>query len=399
MNKIIKSRTINILFISSQNNYFNDNNSSFPRMYENLKFFKQHKNFNVFVLQSTLERKFEKERLKGEIITYYYKGVKFLRNKFIIFLDFNPFYINKALMIIKKHNIDLIHIDYVFGINIINLLTKIPISYNAFNVEYVFADQVGKFYFKIPKIFRNLYLTYIYLLEKLALKSVKNVNAISFYDKEKFSEIYKISKEKIIVNFTGYISEIYNNPVDKAVARSKLNVEQDKFILIYHGSYLSKSDSEAVNIIRTKIAPSIKDREILILIAGKDFPEFEDSENLKFLGYVEDIRYFLYSADIAIVPIFRGSGIRIKILDYLSACIPVISTRKGAEGHLLQNGIHGCIIDKSIDDLIEKIYFLKNNPKIISVFKNNINKLLKEKYNWKKNSKIIEKRYKEIVKE
>ena len=387
-----KNRKYNILFISPHYNYFVPNNSSFHRMYQNLIFLHNNANFNVIVLQPSRERKMENHDLKKNINCYYYKELSFLGNLFQIFNDFNPFFIVDVIKILKKHCIDLIHVDFLFGISILKLITKTPISYNTHNIEYIYAEQIGKNYNKIPKFLRELYLKFIYFLERLAIKSVANINAISYIDKKKFIKIYSIPSEKIIVNYMGYIKNIYNNPIEQKFARDELKVDKNKFIIIFHDSYSNKED---INILRYKIAPRIKDNDILFLIAGK-MPRFEDTENLKFLGFLSDLKKYLYCADVGIAINLKGSGIRIKILDYLSACIPIISTKKGAEGHLIENGKHGYIIN-NVEEITNKILELKNNPMKVKQFKSNIRELLNKKYNIKENLKIVEKKYLEIL--
>ncbi|MFX0142398.1 MAG: glycosyltransferase, partial [Candidatus Hodarchaeota archaeon] len=301
-------------------------------MYQNLIYFHNHRDFNVIVLQSDRERKEENTILKKNIKCYYFKPMKILGNNFIPSLDFNPFFISKVIKIIKKHRIDLIHVDFCFGINILRFITKIPISYNAYNVEGIYWKEIAKNYYKIPIFLRSLYAHFIYLLEKYAIKLVKNINAFSYDDKKKFIEIYNIPEEKIFVNNMGYKKEIFNNPIKQEKAREKLKVDKNKFIVIFHGSYyINFPNREAIKIIKEQISPRIKDNEILFLIAGEK-PPFKNKKNLKFLGFLDDLRYLLYAADIAIVPIFRGSGVRIKMIDYLSAKLPMISTEQAKLG-------------------------------------------------------------------
>ena len=50
------------------------------------------------------------------------------------------------------------------------------------------------------------------------------------------------------------------------------------------------------------------------------------------LGEVDDAREFLASKAIMIVPLFSGSGIRVKIIEGMAAGKTIISTAIGAEG-------------------------------------------------------------------
>jgi glycosyltransferase involved in cell wall biosynthesis len=78
------------------------------------------------------------------------------------------------------------------------------------------------------------------------------------------------------------------------------------------------------------------------------------------------------------VPIFSGSGIRIKILEAMAIGIAVISTQKGAQGIPYKNG-HDIIIANSAEDFYKYICLLtKNREMAIKIGKNG--KRLIEKY-------------------
>ncbi len=256
-----------------------------------------------------------------------------------------------------------------------------------------------KVYKKIPVFLRYLYTKYIYIIEKIAINFANNINAISDYDRKNFIKLYNLHSEKIIVSGMGYKSEIFNDQVDQNIARKRLKIEKDKFVVIFHGHYHNNiANVEAINIIRKKIAPELTDPEILIVIAG-NMPKFKNTENLKFIRFVKDLKTFLYAADVALVPVFKGSGVRIKIIDYLSALIPIITTKQGAMGLNIKDEIHGYIVSnkKPVESLIKKIYVLKNNKTKLIEFKNNILNLIRQDYEWKEILIKLEKRYRGLI--
>lgn len=175
-----------ILFISSDDNYFVKDHPSHLRMYSNLIFFYKHKDFRVIVLQNDRNRHKEDKSLKKNITCYYYKELRIFNNSFVHFLDFNPFYISRVIKILKKHRIDLIHVEFPYGIIILRFLTKTPISYNTHNVETIYWKYIAKNYYKIPRFLRAFYAKFIYLLEKGAIKFATNINACSLEDKKEF---------------------------------------------------------------------------------------------------------------------------------------------------------------------------------------------------------------------
>ncbi len=73
---------------------------------------------------------------------------------------------------------------------------------------------------------------------------------------------------------------------------------------------------------------------VRLLVAGRGGHKLQHVtyKGILWLGEVEDSRSFLHQVDALIVPLFAGSGTRVKILEALSMGIPVISTSLGAAG-------------------------------------------------------------------
>lgn len=62
-------------------------------------------------------------------------------------------------------------------------------------------------------------------------------------------------------------------------------------------------------------------------------------------GRVPDVRPHIAAADVVVVPILSGSGVRYKIMEACAAGKAVVSTRKGAEGLGLQHGRDALLAD------------------------------------------------------
>ena len=63
-------------------------------------------------------------------------------------------------------------------------------------------------------------------------------------------------------------------------------------------------------------------------------------------GKVDNVESYIQNKEILFVPLFSGSGIRIKILEAMAHGIPVVSTSKGAQGIPYTNGENILIADK-----------------------------------------------------
>jgi glycosyltransferase involved in cell wall biosynthesis len=63
------------------------------------------------------------------------------------------------------------------------------------------------------------------------------------------------------------------------------------------------------------------------------------------VGTVPDVQPWLARATVVVVPLRSGSGTRFKILEAFAAGRPVVSTRIGAEGLAVEDGIHLLLAD------------------------------------------------------
>lgn len=81
--------------------------------------------------------------------------------------------------------------------------------------------------------------------------------------------------------------------------------------------------------------------ELRFYLAGREMPDWINHlkmKNVEVLGEVDDALDFIQSKAIEIVPLFSGSGIRIKIIEGMAMGKAVVSTSIGAEGINVENG-------------------------------------------------------------
>ncbi|MGZ4882134.1 MAG: glycosyltransferase, partial [Halobacteriota archaeon] len=131
------------------------------------------------------------------------------------------------------------------------------------------------------------------------------------------------------------------------------------------------------------------------VIAGPEVPQCE-FENVRCLGFVEDLYALLKRADIAVVPLKRGGGTRLKILDYFAAGLPVVTTRKGIEGIEAQDKVHALIVDDT-EDLIGALRYLIGHPEERERISTNALELVKNQYDWDIIGEALNQRYVEFI--
>ena len=108
-------------------------------------------------------------------------------------------------------------------------------------------------------------------------------------------------------------------------------------------------------------------------IAGKNTPEdllvYQDEQTL-ILGEVENAYNFIEDNGIMIVPLFSGSGVRIKIIEGMAQRKCILSTPIGAEGLYEKNDEH-ILIASGKEDFISKMESLISKPEIVDEIGNN----------------------------
>jgi glycosyltransferase involved in cell wall biosynthesis len=102
-------------------------------------------------------------------------------------------------------------------------------------------------------------------------------------------------------------------------------------------------------------------------LAGRNAPKHFGSQvsapGVVYHGEIEDAAAFIREHPIFIVPVFSGSGMRIKLLDYLSAGRATVTTTIGAEGIPVSDGRDTFITDEP-DKFARHIITLAGNPEL-----------------------------------
>lgn len=110
--------------------------------------------------------------------------------------------------------------------------------------------------------------------------------------------------------------------------------------ILFTGLYGYPPNAEAVHFLIEQVIPQLHQlRPNLRLIITGGGPLTHESWLIN-TGIVSrrELNAILHACRIGLAPIFKGSGTRLKILEYMAAGLPVVTTRKGAEGLNLENG-------------------------------------------------------------
>lgn len=299
-------------------------------------------------------------------------------------------YIKKVKKLADDADIVIFSHPYLFVLkNWVDLNEKI-IVYESHNVEYLLKkDYAGIRYSQ--KVFD---------IEKEAAERSDLVFTTSDEDKEHLMLLYGIARNKILVTPNGVdASKIELISLEEKKQLKKEVGLSDHRTILFIGSW-HPPNLEALKFILDEITSKLSDCVFLVIGSIKHYymHEYEDfPKNVLAFGVVdEDEKYELYKlADLAINPMFSGSGTNLKMLDYMSAGIPTISTPTGARGLDIENGIHALICTE--DQMREKIIELMNTETLRNRLRLNARKLVESRYSWDKIAASIIAKLKEIA--
>ena len=202
-------------------------------------------------------------------------------------------------------------------------------------------------------------LRYYPIAEKLKIPIVLEMHDIEPTLQKYFSKSQeKISLTKAISNIACQLSDIvitmtpldYSELVDKIkVDPKKIKIVPNpidfsefefygpnfsKYNIIFIGNMHYEPNKQAVKYIVNKIVPHFN-KNISFTFIGMVDEELKKftKPNIIFTGPVNNLNKFLSFATLAICPITQGSGMKVKILNYCAAGLPIITTKLGASGY------------------------------------------------------------------
>jgi glycosyltransferase involved in cell wall biosynthesis len=209
-----------------------------------------------------------------------------------------------------------------------NTLHNMAIIYHAHNVEYLLRQTRN----------HRLVVGITKQAEKYILTTCERSFAVSEDDRRRMFALYGILPSLLpnAVDCSAYVV-----PDDEIVAIKERFGITDEAIL-FMGLYGYPPNAEAVRFLTEQVIPALHvQRPNLRLVVTGGGP-VNSPPWLINTGVISrrDLNAVLCACRVGVAPIFKGSGTRLKILEYMAADLPVVSTRKGAEGLNLEAGKH-----------------------------------------------------------
>lgn len=248
-------------------------------------------------------------------------------------------------------------------------LPGVKIIYHAHNVEYLLRLERHS----------NTVAAVTRYAEKGVLALCHQCFAVSREDCQRFSSLYGIDPD------------LLPNGVDCSRGRVKTAeiIEiKDRFAItdesiLFMGLYAYPPNTEAVRFLIKDVIPELHRQRpnVRLVVTGGDLPF--STPWLINTGVLPrpDLDALLFACRIGVAPIFKGSGTRLKLLEYMAAGLPVVTTRKGAEGLDLEGGTHVLFAETGAEFQDSLLRLLGDWP-MSNNLSTNAAELVRKKFDW-----------------
>lgn len=165
------------------------------------------------------------------------------------------------------------------------------------------------------------------------------------------------------------------------------DLEPNPLQLVFSGAMTYEPNLDAMVFFTQQVWPKVRtaiDGVQLVITGptdGVELPETFGNGDIRLTGYLEDVRPVVAESAACIVPLRKGAGTRLKILEAMALGTPVISTRKGAEGLAVEPGVHLLIADEP-DEFAQATIRLLQEPAVGRSLASNALRLVQQTYGW-----------------
>jgi glycosyltransferase involved in cell wall biosynthesis len=261
----------------------------------------------------------------------------------------------KIIEVLRNESFDIIQLEMLQMATYLDILrkySKAPIVLRAHNIEHKIWQRIAE---NCTNPFKRFYLHHLYhslrRFEIGTLNKMDGIVAITPVDARNLDRLSH-SSNIISIPFGINLESLPDNPV-----------QPEEASLFHIGTMNWYPNEEGIKWMIDSVWPAVikKLPGIELHLAGRYMPEWLTKLSVPHItvdGEVPDVWEYMQRFSIMVVPLFSGSGIRIKIVEAMAAGKAIITTAIGAEGINYENGQHLLIAKdpKSFADAIVRLY-------------------------------------------
>lgn len=328
-----------------------------------------------------------------------------LGNKLLtIFRDLNPWFAWRLAQLVRRVSPDVLEFSHPSGMVVAKVVLRLlgveaVLVYCAQNVESEFVEQVLSMNPAYGRLARLVVQLYVRFLEAYVAKCIAaHIVTISEKDKNSFIARYRLRADAVTTIELSCTRRVKRDPATRETMRRSLGVASNDLVVLFLGALLHKPNQDAIRLIESYIAPRVLNREksALFVIAGSGVPTTRKGR-VYFVGYVENLEDLLAASDIAIAPVVSGTGVKLKVRDYICAGLPIVATRKAVEGIEAEDGKHARVVGDVNSEFVQALLALLSDPKERLRMAQGAIELAEKNYDWQTNALRIHQLYSRLL--
>jgi glycosyltransferase involved in cell wall biosynthesis len=278
--------------------------------------------------------------------------------------------------VLEENQYDVVQLEGLYVCPYIPLIRKYSnakIAYRAHNIEHEIWERTAALSKGIKKIYLKILAKRIKTFEKGFLNDYDLLVPITERDGEILNRLG--NKKPVQVSPTGIDTNVL-------FPHSK-NLEHPS--LFHIGSLEWAPNQEGLIWFIEKCWPLIHQKfpNLNFYIAGRNAPDwlmrYFNAPNIVFEGEIPDAYQFMNSKSIMVVPLFSGSGMRIKIIEGMALGKPIVTTPIGNEGISTTSGENILIAHDEIE-FVNEIGRLVNDQELYHRISRNAIEYIHEKF-------------------
>lgn len=281
---------------------------------------------------------------------------------------------NKIDDILRKQDIKMIFCEELSTMQYVKNVNDIPVVFDDHNIEYELQERAAK--------------SSVIYLRPIMVREAQCVKRFETFAWKKAKVSYFVSERDRKIAFqnspNGKFAVVENTFSSKDILNKRSNEWFKKPTCVFVGNLSWKPNHHGLVHFFENIYPKVKaimpDFELLLLGSSvpDDLREYANRTGTKIIENIEEEAKIdiLSRCWLTLVPVYFGSGTRIKILEYWAHAKTVLSTTIGAEG------LHGCkgtVIKDSDEDIINAIVDLLKDKEVLEEY-GILNREVYEKY-------------------
>jgi glycosyltransferase involved in cell wall biosynthesis len=327
-----------------------------------------------------------KEFYKSYCKNLYFLQQKENKNLFPKFCVYHSNRENKKLInkIIQENNYNLIIVEKIITLSYLG--KKVFKNYKVVIDSWGIDSEISRQLYENEKnLFKKfiLFIKYIrhFFCELCYLSKCKYFVAITDKQFNFYKKFFKRKKLFLIPNFvdTDYFKPNYENFEEKSI--------------VFTGIMNFIPNIDAVMFFVNEVMPKLKEKtNVKFYIVGKNPTKevlmLHNNFDIIVTEEVKDIREYISKAEVVVVPLRIGSGLRNKVLHAMACGKTVVATREAVEGINVKDK-ENILIANTPQEFVEKILLVLNNKELNLKIAKNARKFIEENFS----EKVIEKKW------